>query len=466
MAEDSPPRDGTPARRRRRRRRRPPGEQSNPQAAPASDKPKPRSRRRRRRPDKDGAPASSTASSTASPTNRRRRRRRRRDGEPQSSERGADTTPSRRQPRPDPSAESGGQRPPQRAAPPDIDAGWDSDAADPEVDGELQDTAAYGDDSDAPIPEGVIAGDLPADPAADDPDPVTAALDDDLAEDVFNTGEVRNLVGVKFATAGRVYHFDGGAGSYQPGDEVVVEGDRGQRIGHVATASRRQAHKHSNLKRIIRRTDRNDRRTIDRNQQLGDEALRGARKQVKAMGLPIKVFRAEVAHGGRKVRMHFTSEERADFRNLARELSQSLRTRVELRQTGVRDQAKTIGGIGSCGQPHCCTTWLPDFVPVSIKNAKDQGLVLNPAKVSGQCGRLKCCLVYEQETYAELRRGLPKLGKRVVTEAGEGRVVEVDVLHRRVRVSLSGGESKVFTGDEVEPLFPSQKPKQPRNKPR
>ena len=125
-----------------------------------------------------------------------------------------------------------------------------------------------------------------------------------------------------------------------------------------------------------------------------------------------------------------------------------------------------VGGIGSCGQELCCTTWLPAFVPVSIKNAKDQGLVLNPAKVSGQCGRLKCCLVYEQETYAELRKGLPKLGKRVVTEQGEGRVVEVDVLHQRVRVSLVQGDMQVFAAHEVRPMFPSQQPHEAQGGPR
>jgi cell fate regulator YaaT (PSP1 superfamily) len=115
-----------------------------------------------------------------------------------------------------------------------------------------------------------------------------------------------------------------------------------------------------------------------------------------------------------------------------------------------------VGGIGSCGLELCCTTWLPDFVPVSIKMAKDQGLVLNPTKVSGQCGRLKCCLVYEQATYAEMRKGLPKLGKRVVTATGEGRIVEVDVLRQRVRVAYGPGDSVVLPAGEVKPLFASQ----------
>jgi cell fate regulator YaaT (PSP1 superfamily) len=151
--------------------------------------------------------------------------------------------------------------------------------------------------------------------------------------------------------------------------------------------------------------------------------------------------------------VYFTSDERIELRDLLRVLGQALGLRVELRQLGARDEAKMVGGIGSCGRELCCTTWLPDFVPVSIKMAKDQGLVLSPTKVAGQCGRLKCCLVYEQAAYAEMRKGLPKLGKRVITADGEGRVVEVDVLRRRVRVAYGPGDSQVLAADQVRPMF-------------
>src|SRR3954451_12070727 len=143
------------------------------------------------------------------------------------------------------------------------------------------------------------------------------------------------------------------------------------------------------------------------------------------------------------------------MRQFIHELGRATPTPVQLRALGVRDEAKAVGGIGSCGLTLCCTTWLPDFVPVSIKMAKDQGLVLSPTKVSGQCGRLKCCLVYEQAGYAELRKGLPKLGKRVVGARGEGRVVEVDVLRQRVRVSYGPGDTEVVAASEVRPMFPS-----------
>jgi cell fate regulator YaaT (PSP1 superfamily) len=148
-----------------------------------------------------------------------------------------------------------------------------------------------------------------------------------------------------------------------------------------------------------------------------------------------------------------------DLRALLRDLGAATGARVELRQIGARDEAKLVGGIGSCGLELCCSTWLPEMVPVSIKMAKDQGLVLNPTKVSGQCGRLKCCLVYEQATYAELRKGLPRLGKRVITAHGEGRVVEVDVLRQRIRVATGPGELHVLTADEIQPLFPSGSPR-------
>jgi cell fate regulator YaaT (PSP1 superfamily) len=188
-------------------------------------------------------------------------------------------------------------------------------------------------------------------------------------------------------------------------------------------------------------------------------ALRLAKDAAAALRLPLKVFRVELSGPpgrGARLNVYYTSDERLDLRDFLRDLGGALGgARIELRQLGVRDEAKAVGGIGSCGLTLCCTTWLPDFVPVSIKMAKDQGLVLSPTKVSGQCGRLKCCLVYEQAGYAELRKGLPKLGKRVIGARGEGRIVEVDVLRQRVRVSYGAGDTEVVPAAEVKPLFPS-----------
>ncbi|HWN71087.1 MAG TPA: regulatory iron-sulfur-containing complex subunit RicT, partial [Haliangium sp.] len=299
-------------------------------------------------------------------------------------------------------------------------------------------------------------------PPNDDPDPVTWILDqsDEEPEERPLDRPVHNVVGIKFASAGRIYLYDAGDELYARGEEVVVESERGPRTGTVAVTAVRKLHGRGELKPVLRRPSTHDRRNAEKNEQRCQEALKIVRDIVRDLALPMKVFRTEYGQSGKKATIYFTSEDRVDFRDLVRDLSKHLHCRVEMRQTGVRDEAKQVGGIGSCGRELCCTTWLPEFVPVSIKMAKDQGLVLNPTKVSGQCGRLKCCLVYEQETYAALRKGLPKLGKRVLTEEGdEGRVVEVDVLRQRVRVALAPGEFRVLEAGQIKPMFPSQGPK-------
>src|SRR5262249_5876115 len=209
------------------------------------------------------------------------------------------------------------------------------------------------------------------------------------------------------------------------GERVLVDTDRGARLGWVAVAPVRRPTRDRGLRRVIRRANDHDLRGGREGDEGRATALRIAKDAVARVRLAMKVFRVELAgpigRGG-KLNVYYTSDERLDLRDfirdvsrdVGRDLAQNANVRVELRQLGVRDEAKAVGGIGSCGLTLCCTTWLPDFVPVSIKMAKDQGLVLSPTKVSGQCGRLKCCLVYEQAGYAELRKGLPKLGKRVI----------------------------------------------------
>jgi cell fate regulator YaaT (PSP1 superfamily) len=317
---------------------------------------------------------------------------------------------------------------------------------------------AWGDDGDAPTPEIALAPDLPADPDPGDPDPASAeleAIEGDGAEALERP--VVNVAGIKFATPGKIYLYDAGDHRLEAGEAVAVEADRGTRIGTVAVAPARRLVTRP-LKRILRRQSEADRRSRSRSGEYAAELLAAAKARGRELGLAMKIFRAELNPNGSKVTLYFSSEDKVDSRKLAHSLGDELKMRVEIRQIGVRDEAKMVGGIGSCGQELCCTTWLPAFVPVSIKNAKDQGLVLNPTKVSGQCGRLKCCLVYEQPTYAELRKGLPKLGKRVVAGEAEGRVVEVDVLRRRVRVNHGDGRFEVYEAEAVAPLFPSQRP--------
>jgi cell fate regulator YaaT (PSP1 superfamily) len=271
--------------------------------------------------------------------------------------------------------------------------------------------------------------------------------------------DVASVVGVRFVAAGRLQWCDAGDGDYAIGERVLVDGERGPRVATVATAVTRRSVRDRGLRRVIRRAREHD----AKGPEPAEHELRVAKDVAAALGLELKVFRVEKTSG--KLFVYYTSDERVDVRDFVRDLTQKVPARIELRQLGARDEAKQIGGIGSCGLTLCCTTWLPEFVPVSIKMAKDQGLVLAPTKVSGQCGRLKCCLVYEQAAYAELRKGLPKLGKRVVSARGEGRVVEVDVLRQRVRVSYGPGDTEVLPAGEVRPMFPSQQPQPERDEP-
>ncbi len=321
---------------------------------------------------------------------------------------------------------------------------------------------AWGSDDGQPAPTVTLAADLPADPPDDDPDPAShPVLDAALAR----LGEdIVNVVGVRAVVGGRLHWCDAGDADFEIGTQVVVDGERGPRVGTIATRAARRATRDRGLRRVLRVATPNDLRGEHDGDADRARVLRIAKDLVASLRLPMKVYRVEgsTSRGG-KLNVYYTTDDRLDLRDLVRELTREVGAiagggngvRFELRQLGVRDEAKAVGGIGSCGLTLCCTTWLPDFVPVSIKMAKDQGLVLSPSKVSGQCGRLKCCLVYEQAGYAELRKGLPKLGKRVVSTRGEGRVVEVDVLRQRVRVSYGMGDSEVLPATEVKPLFPA-----------
>ena len=301
----------------------------------------------------------------------------------------------------------------------------------------------------------MLAADLPAEAPAGDLDPLSYPL---LVGGSVTLGEdIVSVVGVRFVTGGRIQWCDASDVDYAVGERLLVDSERGPRLGTVAAPPARRSTRDRGLRRVIRRAHEGD--LLGEREGDGERAktLRLAKDAAAQLRLPLKVYRVEPAgergRGG-KLNVYYTSDDRLDLRDLVRELGNTTGLRIELRQLGVRDEAKAVGGIGSCGLTLCCTTWLPDFVPVSIKMAKDQGLVLSPTKVSGQCGRLKCCLVYEQANYAEMRKGLPKLGKRVISPRGEGRVVEVDVLRQRIRVSYGFGDTEVLPATEVKPLFP------------
>lgn len=259
------------------------------------------------------------------------------------------------------------------------------------------------------------------------------------------------VAGVRLRPGGRAYGCDATAvwrdGSVHVGTRVIVQAERGHELGIICVAPALRPVR-GRLPRLVRVADARDLGRADEEQRRAVEALDFARRAARTRKLPIKVFHVDIAAGNRAT-FYFASDARIDFRELVRDLSGNLRLRVEMRQVGVRDEAKMVGGIGSCGRELCCSTFLPRFAPVSIKAAKNQNIALTPSKVSGQCGRLKCCLVYEEANYVEAAKALPRLGKRVDTPDGVGRVGDLDVLRGRVRVMFPDGPPKVYDGAEV-----------------
>jgi cell fate regulator YaaT (PSP1 superfamily) len=263
-------------------------------------------------------------------------------------------------------------------------------------------------------------------------------------------GPLGNVAGVKLDPRGRVLACDAGELELRTGDRVVLDDGRETEVGTVAVAPVRRPKGEAPLPRILRRADERDLDRLRVAAERAAEAKAFARERAAAQKLGIKIFRVEFQRNG-KALFYFASETRVDFRELVKDLAARYHTRIELRQVGVRDEAKMVGGIGSCGRELCCSTFLPKFAPVSIKMAKHQNLAMAPTKVSGQCGRLKCCLVYEDATYLEAAEKLPKIGKRVGTPEGVGRVGDLDVLRGRVRVYFDGAPPKTFTADELQP---------------
>jgi cell fate regulator YaaT (PSP1 superfamily) len=281
-----------------------------------------------------------------------------------------------------------------------------------------------------------------------DPDGEDVFPEDQLLEDLPE-GTLRNVVWVRLRDQVKVQRFDAGEFDVEPGQELVVETDQGLMVGTALRRSARTMMGGAAPPRLIRPMDHNDKRQEARNAHRQQEAFEFCRERIRIRKLPMKLIRVKVLHGGNKAIFFFASESRVDFRDLVKDLAQRFHTRIMMRQVGVRDEARMTGAIGSCGCELCCATWLPKFEPVSIRMAKDQGMVLNPQKVSGQCGRLKCCLGYELEQYLECRKDMPKLGRRVQTPDGEGRVLELSILQRQVRVAHADGTVKIFSAEQV-----------------
>ncbi len=244
-------------------------------------------------------------------------------------------------------------------------------------------------------------------------------------------------VGVRFRNNGKVYDFDPKELILLPGEMVVVETARGVECGEVVRANRETPlTEGKEIKPVLRKATPEDRRRVEENIAKEREAMRICQERIVANGLEMKLVDAEYSFDNSKILFNFTAENRVDFRNLVKELAGVFHTRIELHQIGVRDEAKKLGGLGICGRPLCCAQFLRDFQPVSIKMAKEQGLSLNPTKISGSCGRLMCCLKYEQSTYEELWKLCPKVGATVMTSEGRGVVTESSVLKGQVKVRL------------------------------
>lgn len=264
------------------------------------------------------------------------------------------------------------------------------------------------------------------------------------------------LTGVAMArTAGapRAVAVDAGNVALRKGETVVLESEQGIELAMVTSAPRRQLVTARLAMRVLRRAGEADLRAEARTRVREADAFRLASKVVHDLKLAAKVVRVECALAGGRSLVYLASEERLELRDVARSLTTALRGRVEIRHVGVRDAAKNIGGVGPCGLQLCCNTFLSEFAPVSIRHAKDQGLALTPQRVSGVCGRLMCCLVYEDAFYRQQRALFPKQGKRVTTPRGEGRVRDVDVLARTVRVAFADGHAETFAVEEVQALF-------------
>jgi cell fate regulator YaaT (PSP1 superfamily) len=244
------------------------------------------------------------------------------------------------------------------------------------------------------------------------------------------------VVGIRFRPAGQIYDFDPGGLHLQRDDRVLVETEHGPTLATVAVPARRRSVSRP-LHRVVKKADGRDLAREDRNLQRERELQRTVLGVLAPHGTRYKLVKVESALDGSRVTAFVTAEERLDLRDVARELADTLHTRVEIKQLGARDEAKVAGGLGVCGRELCCSSWLREFQPVSVKMVKAQGLALNPSKLAGQCGRLKCCMRYEYETYLELKRGLPGIGSQVQSVKGDGQVVAHNLLKQTVTIRRS-----------------------------
>ncbi len=271
------------------------------------------------------------------------------------------------------------------------------------------------------------------------------------------------IVKIQFHPAGKLYDFNAGTLDLAVGDRVIVETERGKSIATVVVAPQEftEANIPEGLKNILRKAHKEDVEAASRNASKEKEAYDFCLAKIKERGMEMKLVRVEYLFDGSKAIFYFTADGRVDFRELVKDLAHQFHTRIEMRQIGVRDEAKMVGGIGICGRELCCASFLREFEPVSVKMAKEQNLALNPTKISGQCGRLLCCLSYEFETYCTLKKCLPKCGKRVRCGNVEGEVMKLNILDGTVTVKTDDDREVLLKGDDIKPENISDRPKKP-----
>lgn len=260
------------------------------------------------------------------------------------------------------------------------------------------------------------------------------------------------VAGISLRTAGKLYYFDPNGVAFERGERVLVETARGPELGTVRMPPHEVADAHvvTPLKAVLRRATSADIARDAMNREREERAIVVCKRLVEQLKLPMRLIDAQFTFDGTHVLIHFLAENRVDFRELVRELARELHARIELRQVGVRDEAKLLGGYGVCGRPLCCTTFLANFVPVAINIAKEQGLALNPQKISGMCGRLMCCLAFEYESYKSIGETLPRMNALVMTPRGEGKVTKLNVLAQQIEVTLPDVADPVwFALDEL-----------------
>ena len=275
------------------------------------------------------------------------------------------------------------------------------------------------------------------------------------------------IIGVRFKPTGKVYYFDPQGIEVNRGDYVIVETSRGIEYGQVMYGIKEVEDSvvTKPLKGVLRIATQEDTRKYNENKEKEKQAAKICMDKISEHGLDMKLVEVEYTFDGSKVLFYFTSDGRVDFRDLVKDLASVFKTRIELRQIGVRDESKVLGSIGVCGRNLCCSEFLGEFVPVSIKMAKEQGLSLNPTKISGACGRLMCCLKYEQDTYEELNRITPSVGAIVDTPDGKGTIAYVSLLKGKVSVKLETGDETMLREFDVNDVSVSTPEKTEDNKP-